>query len=115
MQQIEEMRKLRIDVSKLIYRTTIGHYGGYFIDVPEENFEQFKALFPPQEFPRAVNIKTVDVRSEDRAVEGEAAYRRQLPNSNRYKQIFFANGTKGEKRIDISFDLPHDKETNPAD
>lgn len=92
------------DLKNLVFSTSIGHYGGRFIDIPEENFEAFKAFFPPNEFPR--EVRTVDVRTQW-TIEGEQAFRRRFPNSNTIKQVFFADRSKGLKRLEY-MDLPFD-------
>jgi len=101
----------KIDLSPMVYKTTIGHYGGLYITVPEEQFDAFKALFPSSEFPR--EVETIDVRELDAVSEGY--YRQLFPNSNRYKTVYFRNGSAGEKRIELTMDLPRDRETNPGD
>ena len=58
------------------FRGDIGHYGGYFIDVPVSEFGDFKKLFG-RTFPRATNIRGF----------GKGGIR--------YKTVFFAEGTKG--------------------
>jgi len=93
-----ESRLKKPDMRPYIYKTSIGHYGGMYVDVPEEHFAKFKRQFPPKEFPR--KVRTVDVR-EKYTFEGEKNFRRRFPNSNVLKEVFFANGSKGEKRLDF--------------
>jgi hypothetical protein len=87
----------------IIWQTSIGHYGGLYVEVPEEHFDEFKAQFPPREFPR--EVRTVDVRDKY-TFEGEQAFRSRFPNSNRIKEVFFADRSKGSKRLDY-MELPH--------
>jgi hypothetical protein len=103
----------RIDLSPFVYRTTIGHYGGLFIEVPVEVFAEFKEMWPASEFPRRVESKDV---VEMNGPSGLSYFHKTFPHySGKIKQVFFANGSKGEKRIDISMKLPHERETNPGD
>jgi len=90
------------NMQPLIYRTSIGHYGGLYVDVPEEHFDTFKEQFPPREFPR--KVRTVDVRDKY-SFEGEKRFRQRFPNSNRLKEVYFANGSKGLKRLDF-YEMP---------
>jgi len=92
------------DLKPIVYRTQIGHYGGLYVEVPEEHFEEFKSYWPSREFPR--EVRTIDVRDENFTFEGEQHFRQRFPNSNRIKQVYFANGTKGEARLDY-VDMPH--------
>lgn len=86
------------DVRPLIYRTMIGHYGGLYVDIPEEHFEEFKSHFPTREFPR--KVRTTDVR-EKYTFEGEKNFRKRFPNSNLIKEVFFADRSKGHRRLDF--------------
>jgi hypothetical protein len=90
------------DFSKKVYRTMIGHYGGKYVEVPEEYFEEFKAQFPPNEFPK--EVRTLDVRDK-LTFEGEQHFRSQFPNSNKIKEVFFADRSKGGKRLEY-LELP---------
>jgi len=93
------------DLKPIIYRTSIGHYGGQFVEVPEEHFQEFKSYFPPKEFPR--EVQTTDVR-EKSTFEGEQRFRNRFPNSNKIKQVYFRDRSKGLKRLDF-MELPRNE------
>lgn len=86
-----------------VYRTTIGHYGGMYADVPAEHFEAFKSQFPKGEFPRA-RVKLEDV-SEKWDWDSAERFNKQFPDS-KYKlyQVYFADASKGAKRLDDLID-----------
>jgi hypothetical protein len=86
-----------------VYRTTIGHYGGMYADVPAEHFEAFKSQFPKSEFPRA-RVKLEDV-SEKWDWNSAERFNKQFPDS-KYKiyQVYFADASKGAKRLDDLID-----------
>lgn len=90
------------DMTPLIYRTSIGHYGGLYVDVPAEKFELFKANIPPKMFPK--QVKTTDVR-EALTVDGEARFRKRFPNSNIIKEVYFSSNSKGMRYLDF-LDMP---------
>lgn len=90
------------NLKPIIYKTSIGHYGGLYVDVPEEHFTEFKSYFPSREFPRSV--ETVDVRDKY-TFEGEKNFRKRFPNSNRLKVVYFSSNSKGHQRLDY-LDLP---------
>lgn len=96
-----EKRLEKPDLKPIIYRLTIGHYGGYFIEVPEEHFEEFKSHFLPREFP--MKVETIDVRKE--SLGAEERFRQRFPNSNKVKQVYFADRSVGTKRLEF-LDLP---------
>lgn len=76
-----------------VWRFDIGHYGGMFVDVPQEHFSQFKNMFPKAEFPR--RVKEVNT-SEALTVEGEEQFHKAFPKSyGKYVQVYFANASKG--------------------
>ena len=84
----------------LIWRWDIGHYGGFLVDVPAENFTAFKALFPKGVFPRNVQQKNIVETQTD---EGTIRFNRLFPGSRgRYYYIHFADGTKGERFLSQS-------------
>lgn len=91
-------RHKKPDVRPLIYKTMIGHYGGLYVDVPEEHFKKFKAHFPSREFPR--RIRRTDVR-EKYTFEGEKRFRKRFPKSNILVEVFFGDRSKGLKRLDF--------------
>ena len=88
------------DLSHLVYRKTIGHYGGYYMDVPSEHYQEFKSHFPKREWPKGANIQKKDIR-EDFNIYGETNYRKRFPKSNYLYQIYFANNTKADQRLDF--------------
>jgi len=92
------------DLRPIVYRTSIGHYGGMYVDVPEEKFDEFKSFFPANVFPREVR-QINDVR-EDFTFEGEEHFRKKFPRSNYLKSVFFADRSKGLKYLDF-LELPH--------
>jgi len=94
----EKLIPKKPDVRPLIYKTSIGHYGGLYVDVPEECFGEFKSHFPPAEFPR--KVRTTDVR-EKYTFEGEKRFRKRFPSSNRIKEVYFASRSKGHRRLDF--------------
>jgi len=101
------------DLSPMVYRTTIGHYGGLYVEVPEEKFDDFRAIFPVKEFPRKVEHNDL----HDAAVyhpEAAQHFHKVFPEySGKTRTVYFANASKGEKRLDY-YDLPHERETNPG-
>jgi hypothetical protein len=102
------------DLGPYIYRTSIGHYGGMFIEVPEEKFEDFKSHWPRKEFPR--NVESKDMNDPNR-YDSEAIvhYHQVFPGlSGKIREVFFADRSKGMQRLDF-YDLPHERETNPGD
>jgi hypothetical protein len=103
----------RLDLTPYVYQTTIGHYGGLFIEVPVEVFEEFKEMWPASEFPRRVEDKDIVQTNGNFGLE---QFHQVFPNfSGKMKQVFFASGSTGEKRIEIAMNLPHMRETNPGD
>jgi hypothetical protein len=110
---LDEGMPPRIDLSPYVYQTTIGHYGGLFIEVPVEVFEEFKEMWPASEFPRRVEDKDIVQTNGNFGLE---QFHQVFPNfSGQVKQVFFASGSTGEKRIEIAMNLPHERETNPGD
>jgi hypothetical protein len=94
------------DLKPYIYRTTIGHYGGLYVVVPEEKFEGFKAHFPAKEFPRKVETKDFNDPQEYH-VGAIKRYQQKFPQfSGRVKEVFFADRSKGLRRLNF-YDLPH--------
>lgn len=102
------------DLSPLIYRTTIGHYGGLYVEVPAERFDDFKSIFPPAEFPRRVESNNLrDLNKWGGNAIGN--YHAVFPQyTGITKTVFFADRSKGLKRLDF-YELPHERETNPGD
>ena len=84
----------------LIWRWSIGHYGGYYVDVPAENFEAFKSIFQGGTFPRNVREKSVAETMGDPAV---IRFDQAFPNSRgKYYTAYFADRSKGEQILDHS-------------
>jgi hypothetical protein len=104
-QELAKLNETEVDLTPFVYQTLIGHYGGLHVDVPEEKFELFKALWPVAEFPK--NTKTKDL-AQTNGPEEVKRLRMLFPGS------YFANGTKGEKRLDF-MKLPRDRELNTGD
>jgi hypothetical protein len=94
----KQQEKQKPDLSHLVFRRSIGHYGGDIIVVPEEHFQEFKSHFPKREFPR--NVTKEDIR-EKYTVDGELRFRKRFPNSNYAYWIDFAHGTQAEKRLEF--------------
>lgn len=93
----------RPDVRPLIYTTSIGHYGGLYVYLPEENLATFKTYFPPNTFPRKIQIKDV---TKEWTFEGEQHYRAKFPNSNKVAIVHFAHASKGEQFLDENLKMP---------
>jgi len=88
------------DLRPIIYKTSIGHYGGMYVMVPDKHYREFKSHFPSREFPRAANIRKEDIR-EVYSIQGEQNYRKRFPNSNYMYSIHFADATKGDRRLEF--------------
>ena len=85
----------------LIWRWSIGHYGGYFVDVPAENFEAFKGMFQKGTFPRNAEEKSAAESVGDSATE--IRFDKTFPNSRgRYYTVYFADRSKGEQILEHS-------------
>ena len=85
----------------LIWRWSIGHYGGYYVDVPAENFGAFKAMFQRGTFPRKAEEESVAERVGDSATE--IRFDKTFPKSRgRYYAIYFADRSKGEQILEHS-------------
>lgn len=91
------------DLRPHIYKTMIGHYGGLYVHVPEEHFTEFKSHFPSREFPR--RVETTDVR-EKYTFEGERNFRKRFHSSNKIKEVYFGDRSKGLQRIDRHLRMP---------
>lgn len=76
-----------------IWRYDVGHYGGLFVDVPSEHLDSFKKMFPKEQIPRKIKLKTVqDVMT----TYGEERFNKEFPRSmGRFANIFFSNRSKG--------------------
>jgi hypothetical protein len=72
--------KKQIVPKKFEYSAIHGHYGGYFVDVPVEEFKAFRKLFG-RTFPTKTNI-----REEEK-------------NGKLHYSIFFDHGTKGSRKL----------------
>lgn len=91
------------NICKKIYGpTTIGHYGGLYVEVPQEHFEEFKAAFPSRQFPKRVRKKNI---AKTRGVEAEAKFHKKYPKSHgRYFDIYFGDKSKGLKTLETMID-----------
>ena len=88
-----------------VYRTMIGHYGGMYVWVPLEHFEAFKSQFPRGEFPRARTQKHSILKEWEPTSERVKDFMRDYPNSYGHMyQVYFANASKGSKRLDDLMD-----------
>jgi hypothetical protein len=91
---------------EMVFRMAIGHYGGMYVEIPEERFKQFRALFPKRSFPR--RVRTRDVK-EMLTPEGEARLYQRFPKSTGIiKEVYFANLSKGLEILD-RLNLPYHK------
>ncbi len=80
------------NMQPLVYKTSIGHYGGLHVYVPEEKMAEFKSHFPGKEFPRSV--------AEVHDMPSRGDFKQRFPNSQKAYKVFFADRSKGEQRLD---------------
>lgn len=82
-----------------IWRQSIGHYGGLFVEIPREKMRSFRARFPSRQFPRRVTEKVV--QDEGFGVEFEERFHTAYPRSGGvFFDLFFADRSKGLKTLD---------------
>ena len=91
------------DARPLVYQTSIGHYGGQIVRLPEENLPAFKAQFPKGTFPKNVQIKNV---ADTYTPQGREYYHKRFPNSEKMAVITFASGSKGERHLEENIEMP---------
>lgn len=88
---------------KQIHRESIGHYGGTFVEVPEEFFQAFKSRFPGREFPKKPKKKNVG--DLNFGFDYEKDFHKKYPQSHGdYYDIYFADRSKGHKRLEDMMD-----------
>lgn len=81
-----------------IWRQSIGHYGGLFVEIPKEKLKSFKGRFPSRQFPRRVKRKII--QDMGFGVEFEERFHRANPKSGGvYYDMFFADRSKGLKTL----------------
>lgn len=93
-----------LDARPLIYKTSIGHYGGLYVYLPEEKLGEFKAMFPKGLFPKNIEVKSV---SEHWTSYGVDAWHKRFPDSDRVAVVHFANASKGEKFLEENITVPY--------
>lgn len=85
-----------------IWRYTIGHYGGIYVDVPAEHLDSFKKMFPRAQIPKRVKLQSVQ---ETMTPYGEERFHREFPRSmGRYAQVRFADRSRGLKTLETLLD-----------
>lgn len=92
-----------IDAKSIIYKTSIGHYGGTYIYLPEDKLEEFKAMFPKGTFPRNIEIKDIQSLWTEYGVK---YFHEKFPNSNRVAIVHFADQSKGQKFLEDNIEVP---------
>lgn len=98
----ERIRNVTVtDFKTKIWRSSIGHYGGMFVEVPREHWAEFKHAIPKRMFPR--RVKTVSVA--DKFTDfGEQRFHKRFPRSGGIiKEVFFADRSKGLRHFDKLF------------
>jgi len=93
-----------LDARPLIFETSIGHYGGLYVYMPEEKLDEFKAMFPKGLFPKNVEVKSV---SEHWTSYGIEAWHKRFPDSDRVAVVHFANASKGQKFLEDNITVPY--------
>lgn len=87
----------------LVYKVTIGHYGGTIIQLPEENLQKFKGLFPKGTFPKRIEIKDI---TKEWTEFGVKAFREKFPEAKLVAYVHFANASKGQSFVE-KMNLPY--------
>ncbi len=84
-----------------IWRSSIGHYGGMFVEVPAENIQTFKSAFPKKELPREIKMKSV---RQQLTQSGAERFEKRFPKSGAtYYSMYFSDRSKGLKRFEDLF------------
>jgi len=85
-----------------IFRSSIGHYGGLFVEIPAEHYASFKSKFSPREFPKKAKLKNM---ADTLTVQGEERFHKKNPKSlGKYYDVFFADRSKGLKTLESHLD-----------
>jgi hypothetical protein len=100
---VQAPKQTKRDATPLVYRASIGHYGGMYVYVPENRLGEFKAMFPQGVFPRNIEVKKV---SDSWTQQGVEHWHSKYPNSDRVAIVHFANASKGEKFLEDNVTLP---------
>jgi hypothetical protein len=93
-----------LDARPLIFKTSIGHYGGMYVYMPEEKLDEFKAMFPKGLFPKNIEVKNV---AESWTSYGVDAWHKRFPDSDRVAVVHFANASKGQKFLEDKITVPY--------
>jgi len=99
--RMDLLRKTRQQrpMKERLWRTDIGHYGGLFVEIPEEHFAQFKKSFPPKMFPR--RVKETDITDPNSFSRfARQIFVQKFPESRKVKEVFFADRSKGLKFLE---------------
>jgi hypothetical protein len=92
-------------IEEKIYKISHGHYGGYYVSVPEENFNTFKKSFPKQTFPRKHEARDV---SKDYTPQGASHFNKAFPKSSgKLRKVYFGDRTKGSAHLEKMIDFPN--------
>ena len=87
------------DFCDKIWRMSIGHYGGKYVEIPKEHFNSFKQKFPSRQFPRRVKAKVV--QDMGFGIEFEEKFHKKYPRSGgKYYDMHFADRSKGLKTLE---------------
>ena len=91
------------DFCDKIWRRSIGHYGGLYVEVPKEEIESFKRMFPKSQIPRRRFIRK-SIQDEGFGMEFEQKFHKEYPHSDGvYYDIYFGDRTKGLKTLETLF------------
>ncbi|MFI5450404.1 MAG: hypothetical protein ACHQ03_11645 [Candidatus Bathyarchaeia archaeon] len=94
----------------LIWRWSIGHYGGFYLTVPAENLAEFKARFPKGTFPKKIEQEPVEGIDERVTEAFDKLYKKS--KGIRYR-MYFGDRTKGEKILSDSGILQNESAQQP--
>ena len=86
------------NIDSLIWKSSIGHYGGEYVYVPVENWRDFKNSFPGRVFPRNAYKENI---SHNHTEYAQREFNDRYPHSRgEFYQVFFADKSKGLKHYD---------------